>query len=364
MAISIRDTHFQNNTTATSNFTTTTGAVDVGGTDSALLVFVGSGDATQQAPNAVTWVNSVSNQSLVQISSQNFIAGTQFFNISCWALTESVNADSGGEINVTWGNARDDLGVAVYSLEGVAQNATPSNVITNAQFDDETGTTDTSNTHTGGASGDWIIGVQSQGDFNTGNTVNPATNVVNMVKDGTAAGGSNFEHRVTGGHLEWDNGSTLGWDNAGGGNDFHGFLSVLVEAAASSVSGSLNETLDNFTMSASGNVKAEGSINVTMEDFTSVITGSHVNNIGSMNVTMEDFTSVITGEVRVRGSVGVTLEDFTSSASGTFTSTNVTGSMNVTLEDFFTNDSVQNSRSMIRGIIQEMIRNMINNNIR
>jgi len=78
----------------------------------------------------------------------------------------------------------------------------------------------------------------------------------------------------------------------------------------SNIIGSINTTLDDFTLTASSSVINSGSLNETLDDM--VWTGSgKVLASGSINTTLDDFTLTATGTVPIAGSMNVVLDDFT-----------------------------------------------------
>jgi hypothetical protein len=101
-------------------------------------------------------------------------------------------------------------------------------------------------------------------------------------------------------------------------------------AAAAGATGTIDVTLDAFTSAITGTTTIIGTIGVTMAAFTSSITGNETV-IGTINVTMAAFTSAITGTTTVLGTIAQTLQNFTSAITGT---TTVLGTIGVTLADF------------------------------
>ena len=84
------------------------------------------------------------------------------------------------------------------------------------------------------------------------------------------------------------------------------------------ISGSISETLEDFTGSASGELTASGSISETLEETTSTASGLvGVDISDTIAATLEDFTSAASGQIIVSGSIVETLEAFSSTASGT-----------------------------------------------
>jgi hypothetical protein len=82
-----------------------------------------------------------------------------------------------------------------------------------------------------------------------------------------------------------------------------------------SESGALNVTMDDFTLSASGQVGEDivGSLITAMDDFTLSASGSATNDvIGNLNITMDDFTlsAIGTLDQPVIGNLSIVMDDF------------------------------------------------------
>jgi len=121
---------------------------------------------------------------------------------------------------------------------------------------------------------------------------------------------------------------------------------------AASVSGSLSETLESATASASGVVGSAptGTINVTLADTTGAAAGS-VTNKGTLSETLENATSAASGALTVSGAASEALANTTSSASGTLT---VFGSISKTLEDVI---SAASGDITLSGSLSELLEN-------
>lgn len=99
------------------------------------------------------------------------------------------------------------------------------------------------------------------------------------------------------------------------------------------VSGSLSETLLDDVSVISGLIAYSGSLSVTSGDDTLVSVGSVANNIGSVSSTLSGDALVSLGSVEFSGSVSTTAQDDSISASGLVVSTSVAGSLGEVAEN-------------------------------
>jgi hypothetical protein len=107
-----------------------------------------------------------------------------------------------------------------------------------------------------------------------------------------------------------------------------------VTTEALSPTGTIAETLADFTSSATGAATASGTITESLESFTLTATGSLIQTLtGSITETLEDTTSSISADVEVGGIAFNVLEDTESTASGVVGSP-LLGSISETTEDF------------------------------
>lgn len=138
--------------------------------------------------------------------------------------------------------------------------------------------------------------------------------------------------------------------------------SAWVDLGGGSVTGTINLTLDNTTISSVGQVGSDvsGTINITLSDVTQNASGQVGNDVsGSISITLDDSQALISGQVGsdISGVISITLSDDLSSSagqvgsgvSGSMLYTNisdtmtaagtvaisVSGSINYTLEDDF-----------------------------
>jgi len=84
----------------------------------------------------------------------------------------------------------------------------------------------------------------------------------------------------------------------------------------SSESGALNTTMDDFTMSSSGQVgeSVSGTLLVSLDDLTMAASGSATNDvIGVLNASFDDFSMSADGTLDnpAIGSMSITMDDFT-----------------------------------------------------
>jgi len=91
---------------------------------------------------------------------------------------------------------------------------------------------------------------------------------------------------------------------------------IVAPSAASGVSGTLSQTLDNVTSSAQGNVDNSGSLSQTLDNITSTASG-FLGTDSTLAQTLDAITSSAQGNVDNAGTLSQTLEDITSTASGT-----------------------------------------------
>jgi hypothetical protein len=77
------------------------------------------------------------------------------------------------------------------------------------------------------------------------------------------------------------------------------------------INGTLAETLNDFTSTATGTTPPLGSIAVTLSDFTSTASGLvESGNDAFLFLTLDDFTLAATGDVPPAGVLAVTLDNF------------------------------------------------------
>ncbi len=124
-------------------------------------------------------------------------------------------------------------------------------------------------------------------------------------------------------------------------------------AEAGAITGTIAETLDDFTSTASGSLEFIGSSAETLEDFTSAASGTHEKHTGTIAETLEDFTGAAVGAVaEFIGSLAETLEDFSPSASGHLT---YSGTSTETLADFTSTASGTVAGGAVTGTVAETL---------
>ena len=87
-------------------------------------------------------------------------------------------------------------------------------------------------------------------------------------------------------------------------------------ASGADVFGTLTETIEDFTLTAAGSSPPTGSVAATLEDFTSTGSGVTDEADGEFFAVLEDFTVTATGTVPPSGTLAVTLDNFIVLAAG------------------------------------------------
>lgn len=172
------------------------------------------------------------------------------------------------------------------------------------------------------------------------NTAQLSTSINNgIVAEATAAVG--FSNQ--GGYIAYYNQATAGaidqtfsWTGAGNAG---GIVASFLPAASSGVSGSLNETIADFTLAGTGIGGTAGDLSETVADFTLDGTGSVGSaTTGILNETIADFILAGTGLVgSVSGNLDQTYTNFSFVGQGLVGS--IQGSLDITFADFTLNGS-------------------------
>lgn len=105
---------------------------------------------------------------------------------------------------------------------------------------------------------------------------------------------------------------------------------TLTATGKAIIKGAVNATLDDATLSSSAKLAIKGSVNVTLEDLTANATASHGGTVGVVDGQLEDATLAATGKLYVKGAVNATLQDATLVATGKLA---IKGAVAATLAD-------------------------------
>lgn len=112
--------------------------------------------------------------------------------------------------------------------------------------------------------------------------------------------------------------------------------SGIGSVVAEGIGGNVDVTLDTITSSASGSVETIGTSNVVLDSITSSASGSVGGDItGSLNRTLANFTVSSSGTVTILGIEGFldsNIADITSNSAGEFTSLETTGTLSETFD--------------------------------
>ena len=291
----------------------TTGSVDGSGSDRLITAWIGENDVDNDSVSGVTWDVGTPEDLTDSVSH----AWGTYYGIYLYTLAGQTSATD--TITASFGDTIDSAAVIAVSYTGVDQS-TP---LGDTQFADSASGSQTGHdlTMTGASTGDRIAGILYNVETSTHTPDSPATE-----REEVDAGGTYRAHISV---FDQDGATAqIGSDTANASGQ-KGMIAAVINASASAVSGSLSETLADFTSTASGYTLA-GSLSETLADFTSTASGT-AKLVGSLSETLEDFASTVSGTVTSgpSGSLSETLDDFTSTASGEVV---VTGSLAETLE--------------------------------
>lgn len=301
---------------SSANSTITTGNITVTGTDPALFITTASTDDASRNPSSATW-NVATPENFTEVVAAT---GQSFFGASIWGLAAPTAATD--NVTVTYPQTVDGFAVAVHLFTGVD------------------GTTPTGNTQSGnGTSGEPsetltsvdaddfcldAVCVDSEGATNT------RTAGTNQTKRSDITSNSDFDVDLSSSTQDGTDGGEMTWTISGTEAWIH--VACVIKAAASAVTGTIAETLDGYTSTATGAVEVSGSSAETLDDFVSSVVATYGPS-GTIAETLEDYVSAASGSSGsgVSGSIAETLEDFSSSADGVY---KLNGSIAETLEDF------------------------------
>jgi hypothetical protein len=246
--------------------------------------------------------------------------------INCQQFTPSIS----GNISVLASSyARQDNQTGQSVSVAAGTNPTMAGQVVCTLVAVEGGTADAFTQDTDTTNGTWVtLTRRGSGTTTSGSTLNSTYKAL------TAAGAQTYNHATM----------------LGTARDHCAAILVL---APPPITGTVAQTLANFTSTASGDVTsgATGTVAVTLEAFTSTasgtetFTGTSAQTLanatsaasgwhtisGTSAQTLADFTSTATGTETISGTSAQTFADFTSSASGTET---ITGTSAQTLADF------------------------------